>query len=540
MILYRIMCGLFAACFAIVLLTDGGVYPLSQSLATMLMALVLAGAALFRPWPHGRAWPLVSCLILWGLLVLWVSLQTTVLPGEILSSPAWSVLRQNIGVPEALSQGRISVTPGDTRFAILPISLPFLTFMAALLLFPADRQAMRVWEIIAVAGGLLAIFAVAQTVLFPEMLMFSRKEAYLGSLTAPFVNRNTAATFYGVIALIQLCEVIRALQASGARRSMPYGRREGGVFPFDRAVFDQGGDEGRTGQNGQNGAIGQHGQNRQNTRPFMAALARLSSPAPSSPERRATFFLALALPSLVALALTQSRGGALSALAGFVILAVAAVMTWAGRDGRGAPGGSRRGVTSGRNAFSSLRMWLHRHPRVGAVIVFFAVVSVTFVFLARAISRAERQGNLDSRICIFDGIADAIGTNWLQGMGAGAFRYAFAAYRPSECGVAGVWFRAHDLYLDAALALGLPVAILATGTVFVLLACVLRRGLVERRRQRPVVVAALAVTVLVALHSLFDFSLQISGFAILYALIAALATNVSLCKQSKILKYGEK
>ncbi len=374
------MCVLFAACFAIVLLTDGGVYPLSQSLATMIMAMVLAAAATLRPWPQGRAWPLVSCMILWGVLVLWVLLQTIPLPGGILSNPAWSVLRQNIGVPAPMAQGRISVVPDDTRFSLLPISLPFLTFMAALLLFPADRHAMLAWRAIALIGGLLAIVAIVQAVLFPDMLMFARKEAYLGSLTAPFVNRNTAATFYGVLALVQLSEAVLALRVQRAGGAPYDGRRNGGASSSAYAA--------------ENGAM------RGSASRLLALFTGRSDDALPPPAHRAVLFAALALSSLVALALTQSRGGALAVFAGLAVFVVATAMDTATAGGRaggraGAAGwgranagagrgGRRRGPAFGRSERPLFRAWLFRHPLLCGLLAFVALALVAAFILGRA------------------------------------------------------------------------------------------------------------------------------------------------------------
>ena len=63
-----------------------------------------------------------------------------------------------------------------------------------------------------------AVAAATPGVVAPDRLMFAAKTDYVGSLTAPFVNRNTAATFYGIGAL-----VLAGLFAADRRR-----RRERG------------------------------------------------------------------------------------------------------------------------------------------------------------------------------------------------------------------------------------------------------------------------------------------------------------------------
>jgi hypothetical protein len=56
--------------------------------------------------------------------------------------------------------------------------------------------------VLAVGAGLISLFGLGQFLLFPKMLLTESKRYYLDSLTAVFVNRNTAATFLGLSFLI--------------------------------------------------------------------------------------------------------------------------------------------------------------------------------------------------------------------------------------------------------------------------------------------------------------------------------------------------
>jgi O-antigen ligase len=500
--LHSILNALFALCFATVLLTDGGVYPLSLSLAVLLMAVVLAGAAVSRPITPGRLWPLASCLALWALLVGWTWLQGSALPGEMLASPAWSVLRQNIGVEPGMGEGRISVAPDDTRFSIIPISLPFFTFMAALLLFRTDEQVARAWRVIGIAGGMLAVFAIVQTVFFPDALMFSTKQAYRGNLTAPFVNRNTAATFYGVVSLILLADMLLVLRGHHA------GRQD---KPPER---------------------GRAEERRPSLWQRLIGKGRLSG---GRPLYGGMLYGSLALAALVALALTQSRGGALASFVGLCLFVIGTILTTGSETRRASrlPRSGFFGSTSRRTGPVLGGGHGMRRPYLAALMALLALCAAASVLLGRAALRVETLTPEDSRFCVYRGVMQAIRENWLQGIGPGAFRYVFPAYRSPECGVTGVWFRAHNVYLDTILAMGLPIGLLAIVTVIAVLAGLVARGMATRRRQRPVILAVIAATVLIGLHALLDFSLQIPGVAILFALIAALAANVSIRHPSK-------
>jgi O-antigen ligase len=105
------------------------------------------------------------------------------------------------------------------------------------------------------------------------------------------------------------------------------------------------------------------------------------------------------------------------------------------------------------------------------------------------------------------------------GTGLGTFLWAFPAYRSSDVGMQGVWDLAHSTPLELAAELGIPFAGLvavAWGAALVILA----RGLRGSRRNSPAPLAALAVALIALLHSCIDFSLQISGYAIVaFALV---------------------
>ncbi len=56
-----------------------------------------------------------------------------------------------------------------------------------------------------------AIYGVAALVFTPNMLLWTDKLAYQGSLTATFVNRNTAATLMGMGLILWLSETVGAI-----------------------------------------------------------------------------------------------------------------------------------------------------------------------------------------------------------------------------------------------------------------------------------------------------------------------------------------
>jgi O-antigen ligase len=59
-----------------------------------------------------------------------------------------------------------------------------------------------------------AVYGLAALILTPDMVLWAPKLAYRGSLTATFINHNTAATFVGAGAILWFCSALAALQSS--------------------------------------------------------------------------------------------------------------------------------------------------------------------------------------------------------------------------------------------------------------------------------------------------------------------------------------
>lgn len=76
----------------------------------------------------------------------------------------------------------------------------------------STRRARSLWHLTLYLGGALAILAFLDFANDPAT-NFGRERPYaLGRLSAPFLSANTAATFYGVITIMALAEVARAVR----------------------------------------------------------------------------------------------------------------------------------------------------------------------------------------------------------------------------------------------------------------------------------------------------------------------------------------
>lgn len=116
----------------------------------------------------------------------------------------------------------------------------------------------------------------------------------------------------------------------------------------------------------------------------------------------------------------------------------------------------------------------------------------------------------------------------LLGLGLGTFEDAYPMYATQVFQF--VIDKAHCDYLEFAAGVGLPAAI-AWWLALVLLVVLCLRGARERRRARHYSIAAVSATVLVAVHSSVDFSLQLPAVALLYATL--LGIGVAQCQSSR-------
>lgn len=112
---------------------------------------------------------------------------------------------------------------------------------------------------------------------------------------------------------------------------------------------------------------------------------------------------------------------------------------------------------------------------------------------------------------------------WL-GIGLGGFPDAFQAIRPAT--VTQFWDHAHNTWLESLIELGIPAALcLFSAILWAWGRCL--SGALKRRRNRDIPALGTAAGVLVGLHALVDFSVQIPAVSFLTAALLGLGTAQS-------------
>lgn len=199
-VLREVLLFVFIGLVILTLIPFGSVTPFPFAFAAIAMfALAIISALIFGEPEHSR-WVFSIALLVLVVVTGWTFVQTIELPSDWLANPAWRAARDLAGVQYAA----ISVEPADTLASILWVALPLVTFLTGLLLCDNDQRARKLLAALGLSAGVIAVFGLLQFSMFPKILIVIEKHAYLDSLTAVFVNRNTAATFLGVGTLLML------------------------------------------------------------------------------------------------------------------------------------------------------------------------------------------------------------------------------------------------------------------------------------------------------------------------------------------------
>jgi O-antigen ligase len=223
-----------------------------------------------------------------------------------------------------------------------------------------------------------------------------------------------------------------------------------------------------------------------------AALALIARGWKEGGLRGNAFMLALALavPIAAALLLARSRGGAISALIAILAMALLVAISPKARIARTA----------------------------------FACCAAALILAGLAVVGAGLIGRLDpsgieqfgGRVRIWVSAISAIGGRPLGG-GLGAFPYFFPGYRDATVGPEfGMIDKAHNTYLELAAELGVPMtAALVIGLGWL----VVRMVRANPRLEPGAALAAVGASILVAVHSLFDFGLEIPAITVTWLLL---------------------
>ena len=437
----------------------GSNFPFVWAVHAVLFGLALA---LYAASGIGsaRAWPvpfrrLRVPLAAFAVALVWAALQT--IPGvpDVVRAPVWGEASAALGRPLA---GAISVDPEAGRMALLWAATAATVFIFAVQLGRAPDRARIITYVVAVAGGLIALYGLAVYFDGNKSVVWAPKHAYRDALTATFVNKNNYGAFAGL-----------------------------GVICT-----------------------------------FGLLLARLPHGAPYRTRRRRWSLLVRGASVLL-------LGAALAGQTAALLLAAS----------RAATAATVLGI------LVVLLLWVMRVPAWRRpLLVAFGLAALGILVFASSWSEllTSRLPNVDqdlgSRLAVAARTLAAIRAAPWTGYGLGAFQQAFSAFRDSSVSTQGRWEYAHNDWLEALMALGIPAGLMLW-LVFGWIGYRCVSGALHRGRDAIYPAVGAGVCALTFAHTLVDFTMQIQGYAFPFLAIVGVGVAQSWSSRSAPRKSGQ-
>lgn len=176
---------------------------------TILLSIsALCGVA--APMGAGQGRVLSGFLALCGIYALVAAVQITPNLIDQLNDPSWQRANDLLGLnalPRISSRAEISPLAAG-HFLLFATS-----FISGFFVGTSRRNSEKLMWFAQYSMLLYVIYGLAALIFTPNMVLWAPKLAYRGSLTATFINHNTAATFIGAGAILWFCSTFSSLQS---------------------------------------------------------------------------------------------------------------------------------------------------------------------------------------------------------------------------------------------------------------------------------------------------------------------------------------
>jgi O-antigen ligase len=141
-----------------------------------------------------------------------------------------SLWEKSSGLLANVLQPSVSVAHNQPFFSLGLGIVCFLSFSTSLLMASDRDAARRLLWVVALSGATYAVLGIATFLIDPtKVFLLYEKQAHLASLTSPFVNRNTAAVYYGCCALVWLMLCCDRIQRYLPARAFSWARLRAGL-----------------------------------------------------------------------------------------------------------------------------------------------------------------------------------------------------------------------------------------------------------------------------------------------------------------------
>ena len=203
--------------------------------------------------------------------------------------------------------------------------------------------------------------------------------------------------------------------------------------------------------------------------------------------------------------------------------------------------GSRGGITATAVALLvlaafTLRLRQHKfvEQREAVIVVVALLAAATFLAFSDIVAgKIAQQGfRSEGRLAVYVITIRSILDAPLLGYGYGTFTDVFPMFRDQSISTSGAWQLAHNTYLEVVQGLGLVFGSMLVASVSLLVwRCI--KGGAARQMNETLPCVATAAAVLVGIHSLVDFSLQIQAITLTF--MALLGAGVAQSVSSRVM-----
>jgi O-antigen ligase len=204
----RLAARLFVAIIALAPLPFGSDFPAAVAFWCLCLSLA-AGLCRTAALSEAQAMILLAITAILGVYAAAVFLQMASVPWLVAPDPNWGKATKLIG-------GELCPTSAIARYqpfySFGPVLANILSLSLGIVLGADRHRARQILLAFAWSGLAYAIFGIVSALLEPGMILWRERPAYFGKVVATFVNRNTAATYFGscgAVWLLIFCENIK-------------------------------------------------------------------------------------------------------------------------------------------------------------------------------------------------------------------------------------------------------------------------------------------------------------------------------------------
>jgi O-antigen ligase len=192
----------------------GSVQPAVSAVWCIILGFGLIAVS---PWQIRREHlPLVALAIIVVLAYVFVlHEQLATHPWITSPNPLWHKASETLGIPITPS---VSIARNQPWFSLGPPLANMLALILGFIVCIDSHRAQQLLRVIAWSGVAYAAYGIAAYLIDPTHVLWREKLAYRGVLTSTFINRNTAAVYFGSCSILCLLLLLHSV-----RRRLPSG-----------------------------------------------------------------------------------------------------------------------------------------------------------------------------------------------------------------------------------------------------------------------------------------------------------------------------